>query len=322
MSSSKTLLAGLANGIMAGALWGIVFLVPQLLGDFSPLQMAVGRYTLYGLLSFFMLAPRWRIASNSIGKTEWTALFWLSLLGNIIYYVLLAAAVPYIGGPATSLIIGFLPITVLLVASRDHDAVPLLKLMPPVLLSVLGIVLVVSSAWFKADPSGTTQGLHSVFDYCLGIACATGALLSWTAYSVMNSRWLMKRPGITGHDWSLLTGVVTGAQALVLGIPAFIIPGSTGYPAHSGADWLRFWGICAGVAVFSSIIGNGFWNKAARLLPLSLSGQMIVFETLFALFYSFLWERRWPTGTETCAMVFLVTGVLWCMSAHKRHAHS
>ncbi|KAA8390982.1 DMT family transporter [Acetobacter tropicalis] len=320
MTSSRTLLAGLANGVMAGALWGIVFLVPRLLQDFSPLQMAAGRYILYGILSCVMLAPRWKMISQQVNQEEWRALFWLSLLGNLIYYVFLAAAVPLIGGPATSLIIGFLPITVLLCASRDQDSMPLRHVGAPVLLSVLGIVLIVCGSWLHTSASSSSPTPSSMWDYALGILCAVGALASWTAYSVMNSRWLRRRPHISGHDWSLLTGVVTGAQALALGLPAFFYPGSAGYPPHAGMDWLRFWTICGGVAIFSSIIGNGFWNRAARLLPLSLSGQMIVFETLFALLYSFLWEHRWPTGTETFAMIFLVTGVLWCMAAHRKQA--
>lgn len=39
---------GVAYGVMAGALWGMVFLVPRVLPDFSPLLLSAGRYTMYG----------------------------------------------------------------------------------------------------------------------------------------------------------------------------------------------------------------------------------------------------------------------------------
>jgi hypothetical protein len=53
------------------------------------------------------------------------------------------------------------------------------------------------------------------------------------------------------------------------------------------------------VALGASVIGNGLWNAASRLLPLSLSGQLIVFETLFALLYGFLHDARWPLPLES-----------------------
>jgi drug/metabolite transporter (DMT)-like permease len=51
-------------------------------------------------------------------------------------------------------------------------------------------------------------------------------------------------------------------------------------------------------------------------LPLTLVGQMILFETLFALLYGFLWEQRLPTILEGTAMVLVTASVLSCLSAH------
>ena len=44
------------------------------------------------------------------------------------------------------------------------------------------------------------------------------ALLCWTAYAVGNSRWMARLPRVSAHDWSLLTGVVTGGFALLLAV--------------------------------------------------------------------------------------------------------
>jgi hypothetical protein len=62
------------------------------------------------------------------------------------------------------------------------------------------------------------------------------------------------------------------------------------------------------VALGASVIGNGLWNAASRLLPLSLSGQLIVFETLFALIYGFLHDARWPLPLEAAAIVLMLAG--------------
>lgn len=81
--------------------------------------------------------------------------------------------------------------------------------------------------------------------------------------------------------------------------------------------WAVFWLTCLGVAVFASVLGNACWNRASRALPLSLSGQMIVFETLFALLYTFAWQQRWPTILECMAIVCLLAGVVLCVRAHR-----
>ena len=114
----------------------------------------------------------------------------------------------------------------------------------------------------------------------------------------------------------LLLGVVTGAQALLLVPPALLFD----RVSHSGGGWLFFGAVCAGVALLSSIVGNGLWNRMSRLLPLTMVGQMILFETLFALLYGFLWDRRGPTLLEGAAVALVLASVLSCLAAHRPNA--
>ncbi|CAO3423054.1 DMT family transporter [Azospirillum doebereinerae] len=297
---------GIVCGIAAGALWGVVFLAPELVREFTPLQLSAGRYLAYGLFAAVLVAPRWRVLVATLGRSEWWALVWLSLLGNILYYVLLASAVQLGGMAMTSLVIGFLPVAVTLVGSRDRDAVPLRALIPSLVLSAAGILCI---GWQTLG----TAGAGSAAVQATGLLCAVGALASWTTYAVGNSRWLGRLDHVSAHEWSLLTGVVTGAQALLLAIPAFLMGGAD----HGAPEWLRFCAVAAGVAILASIVGNAFWNRMSRLLPLTLTGQMILFETLFALLYGFLWEQRMPTGTEIAAIGFVIASVLSCVSAHQ-----
>lgn len=306
----ERLLAGIGNGIAAGALWGLVFLAPQLLRDFSPLQLSVSRYLGYGLVAACVLAPRWPRLRGRLGRAEAWALVRLSLLGNLAYYVLLGSAVQWAGGAATALIIGLLPVVVTLIGSRAAGAVALSRLAAPSALGLAGVALVAFEALHGAAPRSGSLATRAA-----GLACAFGALLSWSAYSVCNARWLSRRPDLSGGDWSLLTGIVTGALALLLAVPAFGFD-----PArHAPADWTRFWGIALVLAVFASVLGNACWNRASRRLPLTLVGQMIVFETVFALLYGFLWEARLPTVLETVAIACLLGGVLGCAAVHVRH---
>jgi drug/metabolite transporter (DMT)-like permease len=146
-----------------------------------------------------------------------------------------------------------------------------------------------------------------------GLLCAGGALASWTTYAVANSRWLARLAHVSAQDWSLLTGVVTGLEAIVLAVPAWY--GDT--LAHTNADWLRFASLIGAMALFCSVLGNGLWNVASRALPLALTGQMIAFETIFAALYGYLWEGRWPTPLEAIALALLVAGVVMSARAHR-----
>ncbi|MCX5571777.1 DMT family transporter [Kaistia nematophila] len=306
MTSNGRMWAGLGCGVAAGALWGLVFLAPQLVREFTPLQLAAARYLAYGLFAAALIAPRWRRLVRVLGPREWGALVWLSLLGNIVYYVLLASAVQLGGIAMTSLIIGFLPVAVTLIGSRDHGATPLTRLAPSLLLGTAGILCI---GWQSLGSIGS--GLQP--DSLLGLACAIAALASWSTYAVQNARWLVRVRHLSSQDWNLLTGIVTGALSLLLLPPALLI----GAHGHDTSEWLRFAAVAAGVALFASIVGNFCWNWMSRLMPLTLVGQMILFETLFALLYGFLWERRLPTTLESVAIVLVVASVLACVTAHR-----
>jgi drug/metabolite transporter (DMT)-like permease len=291
----------------AGALWGLVFLAPELAGAFSPLQLTIGRYLAYGVISLLLIAPRWRMIRSQVSAREWLALSGLGLTGNTLYYIFLSSAVQTGGIAMTSLVIGFLPVAVTLIGSRADGAVPLPKLVPSLVFCVAGAVCIGWQALAVRADGQSANGLA-------GLLCAIGALVLWTLYAVGNRHWLAKLGGVSAQDWNLLTGIATGAQSLVL-IPIVVL---FDREQHGAQAWLQFAGVSIGVAVLASIFGNALWNRMSRLLPLTLVGQMILFETLFALIYGFIWEQRWPTVLEALAFVLICCGVASCISAHQR----
>lgn len=306
VSPSNRTRLGIVFGMGAGALWGLVFLAPELAGQFTPLQLAIGRYLAYGLLSVALIAPRWRLLTAMLTRRDWLSLVWLSLAGNTLYYVLLSAAVQMGGIAMTSLVIGFLPVAVTIIGSREAGAVPLRALAPSLLLCTAGVVCIGWQA-LAAPAAGTAQ--------LTGLFCAIGALVSWTAFAVGNSRCLGRLDRVSAQDWNLLIGLVTGVQAVAL------IPVTLSFEPihHEAAAWLQFAGVSIGVALLASIVANALWNRMSRLLPLTMVGQMILFETLFALIYGFMWEQRLPLPLEIAAFGLVVASVLSCIAAHRRH---
>lgn len=311
MVNRRNLLLGLLYGLVAGALWGGVFLAPKLLDAFTPLQMTAGRYIAYGLAAAVLLAPSWKSVMARMDGRDWRDLAALSLLGNLVYYVGLSVAVQTAGVALTSLIIGLLPVTITLAGAKKGQGAPLRALAAPLAVIVAGGVCINVAVF-------TTPSDVPVGKLVLGVAGATLALAVWTAYAVWNARRLAATPKFNSHEWSLLTGLATGLLSLVLVVPAFLLGGK----GHPPAAWTWFWTVSFAVAIGASVIGNGLWNAASRVLPLSLSGQLIVFETLFALLYGFLHEGRWPHGLEWAAIVLMLTGVIWSVRLHRPGAHA
>lgn len=312
-------LTGLACGVGAGALWGLVFLAPELVSDFSPLMLTIGRHLCYGLIAAALAAPRWRTLVAGMSRPQWVRAFWLAMAGNTLYYMLLSSAVQNGGIAMTSLVVGFMPVAVTLIGSRDHGAVPLRRLAPSLLFCAAGAVCIGWQA-LAGPGSGTPGGSWSGewFGPVFGLLCALGALAAWTAYAVGNARALKHLTHLSAHDWSLLIGIVTGLQCLAL-IPVALVLESSG---HGHAEWVRFAVVSVGVAVLASVLGNALWNRMSQLLPLTLVGQMILFETLFALVYGLAWEQRLPSWLEVLALGCVVMSVGWCLKAHRAPAHA
>lgn len=165
--SSNTILQGIFYGALAGAAWGLVFLAPELTRAFSPWQLTAGRYLAYGLFAALLIAPRIKKLLPHLGRDEWRALVWLSLLGNVVYYVFLASAVQLGGMAMTSLVIGFLPVAVSIIGSRGHGAVSLRKLAPSLALGLAGIACV---AWQSLSGSAGGDMKQSVIGFFCALA--------------------------------------------------------------------------------------------------------------------------------------------------------
>ncbi|CDG83658.1 DMT family transporter [Janthinobacterium agaricidamnosum] len=304
---------GIAYAGMAGAAWGLVFLMPKLLPEFSPLMISCGRFLLYGAVSLLVAAPRARRLLAMLTRTDLLLLVQLALLGNLLYYMLLSASVQMAGVATASLIIGVLPVTITLAGRRDSGAVPLARLAWPLTMVIAGIACINLDTLLAADAEQA-----SVMTVATGVVCGFGALLCWTIFAVVNTRHL-KKSHINSSDWATLWGIVSGLLSIPIWLLAQLFSvGGTGIEAPP-ERWLMFWGVCLTAAIFASWFGNRMWNAASRRLPMTLGGQLIVFETLFALLYGFIYAHRLPGALEIAAMLLLIGGVCWTV---RRHAPS
>ncbi|MGK5047253.1 DMT family transporter [Janthinobacterium sp. GB4P2] len=303
---------GIVCGLLAGAFWGAVFIVPVLLPDFSPIELMVGRYLCYGALAAGLMLPRLLPLLRRLRRDDWLAMLRQALAGNIVYYLLLAHGVKLAGVAPTSLIIGLLPLSVTLFGHKDHGALPLRRLAWPLLVVALGIACINFDIF---SHEGGVDGA-SLAHKLLGVLCAIGALACWTWYALDNARFLKRHAHVSAVEWAMLYGLVSGVIALVVGAVMLALQQASGAEDAPARDWPWYWLVCLLLALGASVIGNYLWNLASRLVPVTLSGQLILSETLFALLYGFVYARRMPRPLEWAAMVLLTAGVLWSVQRH------
>jgi drug/metabolite transporter (DMT)-like permease len=298
---------GVLCGLLAGAMWGIVFVAPAYLAAFTPLQLAVGRYLAYGAIALVLLGPRLRALLARLSRTDLYALARHALAGNLVYYVLLAYGVQHAGVAPTSLIVGMVPLVVTLLGRHDHGAVPLRRMLAPLLVVGAGIACINIDTFMHAPVDASGIAIAG------GVLCATGALLCWSWYALDNARYLKNNPRFSSGEWSALYGLATGMLSLLLAPLAFQ---DAGGPAAGARDWTVFWACNALLALGASVIGNHFWNVASRRVPVTLTGQLILFETLFALLYGCIYRGAGPRPLELAAIALLIAGVAWSVRLH------
>jgi drug/metabolite transporter (DMT)-like permease len=77
-----------------------------------------------------------------------------------------------------------------------------------------------------------------------------------------------------------------------------------------GPTPLKYLSLMFILGFFASWLGTLFWNQASQRLPTSLAGQLIVFETLSALLYAYLWRATSPGWLSTVGIGLLMAGVV------------
>jgi drug/metabolite transporter (DMT)-like permease len=310
------MLVGTLFALVAGALWGLVFVVPLLLPEYPPALLSVGRYLAFGLIAL-PLAWLDRDRLRELTRADWSEALKLAAIGNLLYYLCLAAAIQRAGAPLPTMIIGALPVVIAIVSNR-RDAhrdgrLQWRRLAPSLLLIAAGIGLVnhVELGQLPAPAAGDTAR------YAVGAVLAVGAVACWTWYPLRNADWLRAHAERSPRTWATAQGLATLPLAL-LGYLAFVGISALAAgkpPLLLGPQPARFVLLMLAVGLLASWLGTLCWNEASQRLPTRLAGQLIVFETLAALAYAFALRGAVPPWATLAGIVLLMAGVLLALRA-------
>jgi drug/metabolite transporter (DMT)-like permease len=300
------MLTGIFAGLAAGALWGLTFVAPRAVLPYTEVDIGVLRYLAFGLTSLALMAASKKFRPGPMTSQRMAQALWLGLSGFVIYYLCVALSVSLAGPAIAPLVIGALPLTLAIYGNWQDRTVTWRNLAGPLLMIGSGLAVINVSA-FQTTVSPEQKSMLA-----LGVALAVLGHIVWFLYAISNAKAMRAAdaPGILG--WTSLQGLGAAAGIIPLLILAPLMGWSKvpelGFAGHEGQR-LLIWALVLGV--IASWVAQYFWSVASNKLPLALSAQLIVSETIFALIYGFTFEGRWPHAAEWAGSALLITGVFW-----------
>ncbi|MBE1582912.1 DMT family transporter [Nonomuraea angiospora] len=293
--------AGLGAGVVAGLVWGLAFLVPELLRGWSAVTITAGRYLAYGLVSSILFALG-GAALRTHARRHWRPAVHFAITGNAGYYLLMVLGVQAVGAPVTGIIIGCIPVVIAVVGNLVVRSHPWRRLAPPISLVTVGLLVVNVLEMTGSAPNAGAPAMVKV----AGIGCAFGAVALWTWYAIANARFLDRHPDVPDTGWSTIVGLATGAVTLA----ALPVAALTGQLSSTGQDPgpLVIGSLVLGIVV--SWGGTALWNTASGRLPPTTAGILINVETVSGFAYVYAARGQWPPIGQLAGFAAILLGVV------------
>ena len=299
--------------LCACALWGLVFVIPGLLVGFTALEVAVGRCFVFGIFSLGIFLSQRNRMLGSLSKEVWTKALQLSFVANLIHYVALVLSMIYGNAMLSILILGVNPVTVAWYGNLKHREQRISSLLVPSLFIIAGLLTIHIEIFNQSV---------SLREHLWGMIFAALALITWTWFIVANAEFL-KGHKVMVHDWVTVVGIATLFWACCSVAGVLLVQSILDFENNP----LGFKGELPVLVMGSLVLGLGsswgaqyFWNMATLRLPISLSGQLIVFESLFGLLYIFLLESRFPTALDFIGIALILSGVTIAIQKQRKIA--
>ncbi|PDO83660.1 DMT family transporter [Kosakonia pseudosacchari] len=313
------MISGVLYALLAGLLWGLIFVGPLIVPDYPAALQSTGRYLALGIIAL-PLAWLGRARLRQLTRSDWFTALWLTMMGNLIYYVCLASAIQRTGAPVSTMIIATLPVVIpvcanLLYSQRDGK-LAWQRLAPALICIALGLGCVNIAELRHGLPN------FSGWRYGSGIMLAFTSVACWAWYALRNARWLRENPDKNPMMWATAQALVTLPVSLVGYLAACLWFGvqQPDFTLPFGPRPLVFITLMFTIAVLCSWVGALCWNIACQRLPTVIVGPLIVFETLAGLLYTFVLRQSLPPLLTVCGIILLVGGVLMAVLSKPERA--
>jgi drug/metabolite transporter (DMT)-like permease len=302
-SMSNSMLTGIVAALFAALAWSLNFVVPFVIGDYSVFDFALFRFGISGAVGMGFLLWKWDTI-RALRVSDWIVAFRLGFIGYLGYFLSVAGAAIFAGPVIAPAFLGLVPVVLAVAGNMRQKTVSWSALIIPLALAAVGLALVNASVF---DPASLTSTRSLV----VGIPLAIAAVGLWTWFGLANQRALAERPSMDAGVWTALILVGGGLEMLAF-MPVGLALGVFNIP-QLGLGWdvagpLYLWSIS--LAMLASVGAALAWTFAAQRLPVALSAQLIVSETVFGTIFGLAVHGRWPTLTETFGIAVLVAGIM------------
>lgn len=304
---------GIIFAFLACFIWGWTFIIPRLIDGFTFLEVVLGRLFFYGVASTPFLLREWGRGRFHYPPYIWryASLFAFTLC---IGYCNVVLALRYASPAICALIIGLSPITISLYGNWKQREFPFSSLLIPSILILSGLLMV---------NIPNLQTSHSLLDYSLGLLFAAVGLACWTWFAVHNSRFLKDNPHVPSDHWCTLIGFTCLFWVFILScLWVLWLPPHANFDRYLvlNSSLLRFFAGCATLGIICSWLGGFFWNKASFYLPVSVAGQLIVFETIFGLLFVYILQGSIPPILECTGIALFIGAVCYSLRIAQQRA--
>jgi drug/metabolite transporter (DMT)-like permease len=274
------MLKGILLVLSACFVWGLIFVIPGFMENFNPLEVALCRYFFLGVLSCILLlsqGPRyWRKFPSAI----WRRAILYALFVNMGYYFSLVMGLRYSNASVIALILGISPITLAFYGNWQQRECSYRGLFIPSLLISCGIICI---NW----PVLTSWSVEINGYYGFGLLCGIFSLIIWNWYVVANAQFLKQNTFVSPGDWSTLIGVGTLAWVFFISLALLFFAPSQELMKYTAWESTLISFLVGGLVLgfVCSWLGSYLWNLGCQALPISLAGQLTIFETIFGLLF-------------------------------------
>lgn len=295
------MIKGLLTALLSMALWGLVFVLPLFIPQFSSFEVAMGRFISYGFVSLIYLAIKGNLKQLPFAYWKQAAVF--ALTSSLVYYFMLVIGIRCMGASFATAFCSFLPVMLSIYGNYTNKIYPWRSLIMPLSFLVLGLF---SMHLDNIHFSGENNRLI----FFLGFLSVLFAQVMWAWYSINNAAFLSNNPQVPSSTWSSFMGVfclIGGSFAMaVLYLAA---PDTCYMPYASTQEMTTYFAVSFINGFCASWLTLFLWNRASRLVPMAVLGQMGVFEVLFGLIYYYLIIGALPTFYETAGVALIMSGL-------------
>ena len=159
---------GVLQGVLAGALWGLIYIAPLMVPEYNPVLVALSRFIMFGFVSLPFIYILRRDLKKFSRADVWEA-FRLPFLGNVVFYSLITICIRLAGAPLAGMFMAVIPVLVAVSSNflcRGSDrALSWSAITPPLIVILVGLVI---ANW--SEFKYMTAAAESPTEFWIGVA--------------------------------------------------------------------------------------------------------------------------------------------------------